>query len=328
MTVQVREFTTEGHRLLWELEYSPAEVAKLAGIARQRVSEWRSGRKRPDLEARQALERAVGIPARTWEAPPMRREPAAAPPAPAVQPPPAAAQEAKEAASPGPIDLAAVDLPSLGLAGLEALAKRLRALEPSLPPRERVSALQAEARVVAVHEQLRQRSADARTEYLRSPDFLAEVRALLAVVPSSADELRTHLARLGVSLPPAPATSGAAVEEPPATAEDVDDLIRELQTAAGFRAAKEPGLALAHVLGLGLDEHADAIAAIIVDDANRSARLLSLLDGADERIIRTALERQMAVRDVAALPPEARRVVAELLFALGHQDLARKIGGA
>ncbi len=322
MTVQVREFTTEGHRLLWELEYSPAEVAKLAGLARQRVSEWRSGRKRPDIEARQALERAVGIPARTWEAPPMRREPAAAAPAPPV------VQEAPGAPSPGPIDLAAVDLPSLGLGGLEALAKRLRALEPTLPSRERVSALQAEARVVAVHEQLRQRSADARTEYLRSPEFLAEVRALLVVVPSSADELRAHLGRLGVMLQPAPATSGAALEEPPATPEDVDDLIRELQTAAGFRAAKEPGLALAHVLGLGLDEHADAIAAIVVDDADRSGRLLSLLDGADERIIRAALERQMAVRDVAALSPEARRVVAELLIALGHQDLARKIGGA
>ena len=35
----------------------------------------------------------------------------------------------------------------------------------------------------------------------------------------------------------------------------------------------------------------------------------------------------MAVRDVAALPTEVRRVVAELLVQLGHGDVARKIEG-
>lgn len=324
MTVQVREFTTDGHRLLWELPYSPAEVARLAGLARQRVSEWRSGRKRPDPEARQALERAVGIPVRAWEAPAMRRAPAATPPLPAV---PAAAQDVPgEVNRLETVDLPA-DLPSLGLAGLEALAKRVRALEPTLPPRERVTALQAEARILAVHEQLRLKAANAREDYLRSPEFLSEVRALLAVVPSSADELRAHLARLGVVLPAAPSTS-STVDEPPTTVDDVDELLRELETARGFREAKEPALALAHVLGLGLDDHADAIAKIVVDDPGRSARLLSLLEGSDERIIRGAIERQMAIRDVVALPPDARRVVAELLFALGHGDVARKIGGA
>jgi transcriptional regulator with XRE-family HTH domain len=75
MAMQVLQFTTEGHRLLVESFYRPAEVARLAGVARQRVSEWRAGQKRPVAEARSALERAIGIPSRAWVSPPLRREP-------------------------------------------------------------------------------------------------------------------------------------------------------------------------------------------------------------------------------------------------------------
>jgi hypothetical protein len=152
------------------------------------------------------------------------------------------------------------------------------------------------------------------------------VRALLAVVPGPAEALRVHLGRLGIALP-APPTAAAVAEEPPASVEDVDDLILELETAEGFRTAKEPALALAHTLGLNLDTHADAIAALVVDDTARASRMLALLEGPDERIIRAAIERAMAVRDVAALPTEVRRVVAELLVQLGHGDVARKIEG-
>jgi transcriptional regulator with XRE-family HTH domain len=326
MTVQVHEFTTEGHRLLVESPYSPAEIAKLAGIARQRVSEWRSGRKRPDGEARAALERAIGIPARTWEAPPVRREPTPKPEAsPAT--PASAAHDTPGKATSVPLDLEGVDLAGLGLEGLAGLVLRIRALEPTLPPRDRVTALQSEARVLQMHETLRQRAADARAEWLTSAEFLAEVRSLVAVVPPPAAELRAHLGRLGVVLP-APPSPATTPEDPPASLDDVDELLHELETARGFRVAKEPALALAHVLGLGLDEHADAIAALVVDDSPRTARLLSLLEGADERIIRSALERQMAMRDALALPQEARTVVCNLLSALGHQALARTLGGA
>ncbi len=321
MTVQVREFTTEGHRLLVESPYSPAEVAKLAGVARQRVSEWRSGRKRPDAEARAALERAINIPARTWEAPPARREPTPGPGASPPAAPTSPAQDASGKATGVPLDLEGVDLAGLGLEGLAGLVLRFRALEPTLPPRDRVTALQSEARVLQMHETLRQKAADAREEYLASSEFLAEVRALVAVVPPPAAELRSHLGRLGVVLP-APPSPATAAGDPPSTVDDVDELLHELETARGFRVAKEPALALAHVLGLGLDEHADAIAALVVDDSPRTARLLSLLEGADERIIRSALERQMATRDALALPQEARAVVAELLHALGHEDLS------
>jgi transcriptional regulator with XRE-family HTH domain len=328
MTVQVHEFATEGHRLLVESTYSPAEIAKLSGVRRQRVSEWRGGQKRPDAEARAALERAIGIPARTWEAPPVRREPTPKPEASAVHTmPPSAAPDAAGKATGVPLDLEGVDLAGLGLEGLAGLVLRIRALEPTLPPRDRVTALQSEARVLQMHETLRQKAADARAEWLASAEFLAEVRALVAVVPPPAAELRAHLGRLGVVLP-APPSPATAPEDPPASLDDVDELLDELETARGFRVAKEPALALAHVLGLGLDEHADAIAALVVDDSPRTARLLSLLEGADARIIRSALERQMATRDALALPQEARNVVAELLHALGHEDLARTIGGA
>jgi hypothetical protein len=317
---EVREYACEGQRLLAESAFSQSEIARLMKRPKQRVSDWRSGRCRPAPEDRALLERTASIPARTWDSPPTRREPA---------PPPSPAQPAPAAPIPASVDLPPgdEDLPALGLPALEALARRLRALEPTLPPRERVSALQAEARVLAVHEQLRQREADARTTYLASPEFLAEARALLAVVHHPAKELRAHLARLGVELP-APASALAVADAPPATAADIDDLVQELRTAEGFRAAGEPVLALQHVLGLGVQDHAAAIAALVVDDADRTARLLGLLDGADAAVLRRAIERCMAVRDVAALPAKSRRAVAELLEAHGLGDVAREIRGS
>ena len=94
-----------------------------------------------------------------------------------------------------------------------------------------------------------------------------------------------------------------------------------------MRDAKEPGLALAHTLGLGLDVHADAIAGLVLDDARRTTRLLSLLaeTPSDELLIRSAIERAHAVRDVTRLPPKARQPVARLLALLGHPDVARAI---
>jgi hypothetical protein len=317
LTAELREYGCEGQRLLGESSYSAAEVARLIGRPKQRVSDWRRGRCRPEPDDRVALERAVAIPARSWDAAPLRKAPPAVAPAPDPVP---------IAAVPGLPDVEALDLPALGLVGLERLAARLRALEPSLPPRERVSALQAEARVLAVHEGLRQKAADARLEYLESPEFLAEVRALIAAVPGDATALRSHLARLGVELPPLP-THATVAEDPPTSLEDVDDLIRELETAESFRNAKEPGLALAHTLSLNLSAHANAIAALVLGDHVRVARLLSLLEGSDEQIIRTAIERAMTIRDVAKLPVETRRMVAELLARLGHEDITAEIGG-
>ena len=318
MAIEVREYGSEGHRLLVESAYSGAELARLTKCSKQRISDWARGKCRPSPEDRAALERVAAIPARSWDAPPIRKAPRAAV-APAAEPTPIASV-------PGVPDVDALDLPALGLTGLERLAARLRALEPSLPPRERVSALQAEARVLAVHEGLRQKAADARLEYLESPEFLAEVRALIAAVPGDAATLRSHLGRLGVELPPLP-TSATIAEDPPTSADDIDDLIRELETAEGFRNAKEPGLALSHTLGLQLPAHANAIAALVLDDHVRAARVLELLEGSDERIIRAALERAMTIRDVAKLPVETRRTVAELLARLGHEDIANQIGG-
>lgn len=323
MTTEVREYGCEGQRLSVESPYSVAETARLIGRPKQRVSDWWRGKCRPSTEDRGALEKAIGVPSRAWDAPPLRKEPATP-----AKPVAVVVDATPVAPVPGIPDVESLDLPALGLSGLERLAARLRALEPSLPPRERVSALQAEARVLAVHEGLRQKAADQREEYLQSADFLEGVRALLAVVPGSATELRAHLGRLGVALPPPPAASSIVVDEPPANAEDINDLIRELETAEGFRKAGEVGLAMAHTLGLNLDAHADAIAVLLLDDHASAARLLSLLEGADAAIIQGALERAMSVRDVAALPAETRRTVAELLVRLGHTDVAAQIGGA
>jgi hypothetical protein len=320
MTVEVREYGTEAQRLLVESSFSPTEIARLTGRPRQRVSDWRTGRCRPTQDDRVALERTIGVPARMWDAPPTRRAPA-----PASDPAASPGEDALSGASVPGVDLE--DLPALGLGGLARLASRLRALEPTLPPRDRVSALQAEARVLAVHEGLRQRSEDARAAWLASAAFLDEIRTLLAAVPGvAAEQLRLRLAALGVSLPPPPSPAAVA-EDPPRTVADVDELLSELETAKGFSDASEPMLALAHVFGLGIDAHADAIAALVLDDATRAGRLLELLDGADRHVMRTAIARAMAVRAVQALPADVRRAVAELLDLLGHAELSRKVIG-
>jgi hypothetical protein len=179
MSSKVFEFSCEGHRLLVESRYSSAEIVRLTGIPKQRISEWKGGQKRPTHDARGKLEKAIAIPARTWDQPPTRRQPTeekeASPP---LQPKPPPSKEADAVP-----DLKDVDLPALGLTGLEQLAGRLRALGPTLPPREHVSCLQAEARVIAVHEQLQQKRADAREEYLASNAFQDDARLIAACAP-------------------------------------------------------------------------------------------------------------------------------------------------
>jgi transcriptional regulator with XRE-family HTH domain len=343
MTLDAREYFTEGHRLLCESPHSPAEIATLSGQRRQRVSEWRTGQKRPTDEARAALERAVGIPVGAWECPPTRREPV--PPVAAVAPRPAqvAPGEARGAAEgPGALpggagaSLADVErltssgeLPALGLAGLERLAARIRALEPSLPPRERVSALQAEARVLQAHEGIRLRAADSRDDFLTSAEFRDDVRSIVSALAGlDATGLRDRLRRLGVVDLPEVATELAPDDlDAPATLEDVDAILFELEVAKRFRDGGETALAAAHTAPLCLDANANALAALVLDDNARAARLLELVDATDERTLSTALARAMAVRDVKALAPEVRTVVAQLLELVGQEPLARQIGG-
>lgn len=314
MTVEIREYMSEGHRLLCESAYSPAEIANLSKLARQRVSEWRSGRKRPDDDARAALERAIGIPARAWDAAPVRRTPAA--PAPPGPPPPRPSNPDEV-----PFDLPN-DLPSLGLEGLERLARRLANLETTLQARDRLRCVEAQARVVVAHEGLRQKLEDARRDYLASPEFAADVRALGAAIPGAVADLRASLAVLGVevAVPDAPAV--VAVGDAP---ESLEELLEELQVGEGFRKAGEVALARAHVAGLGLDLHADAIASMLLARPELAPQVLELLEPGDAACLRRATERAMAVTGVKGLSIEARGIVATLLKHIGHEDLAEEV---
>ena len=55
------DFSTHGQQLLHGSKYSSADVARLVGVARQRVSDWRRGTSRPDGEARQAIAIPLGV---------------------------------------------------------------------------------------------------------------------------------------------------------------------------------------------------------------------------------------------------------------------------
>lgn len=337
------DFSTHGQQLLAGSRYSASEVARLLDIPRQRVSDWRRGKYRPEGETRQAIAKALGIPTTAWDAAPVRTI-AKGPPA--VQAPPGSAPSIAKPSSPGAVTPGAVAAPleaaaavdavaalsdaavdALGLVGIAAVIRRLRGMV-GLPPREAVSAAVAEGRLHDRLVVLRQKDANARGEYLASREFADDVTLLASAFRASTTELRTRLARFGISLPLPEADVEEADTDPPATVEDVEDFLAELAMAREFIKAGEPGLAAAHLAGLALDVHGDAIAGIVADRPELAARVLGLLpeDGPDHRFIRSALERRLAIRDVRAQPPGGRKATAVLLELLGHDDLSREIG--
>lgn len=317
MTADVREFTSEGHRLLLASTYSPAEIARLTSVRRQRVSDWRSGRMKPAADDRAKLERAIGVPARAWDMTPT----VAAPPMSDPLPPSAMADDDDSADA-----LQGSDLRGLGLDALARIAESMRAVATSAPPLSplKLKALEAEARAVAVHEALRQKSTDARDEYFASGEFRRDVALLAGAFPDRAEAFRDRLARLGVEIPAIAIVTTASNVEAPSTLEDIDELIAELVVAQDLRTKGEKHLALAHTLGLSLDVHADAIASILLEHDDKLPGFLALLEPVDAAPIRSAIERRMLVHDVRAAP--TRENVAELLRRLGHDDVAREIG--
>jgi transcriptional regulator with XRE-family HTH domain len=319
MTIEVHEYATEGHRLLVESPLSPSELSAKSGLPRPRISEWRSGKTRPNAEARRALEAApgIGIPVGAWDAPPTAKPKGEAVPA-----------DAAPIDVPGLSSASSGELEAFGVDGLEGVIGRLRLMAADLPPRERVQAVATEGRLHQALAGLRAREADARLEYLASAEFQTDVRLLCAAVPSSAGELRARLARFGIELPAPTVATVETARPPPRTKADVETIVRELELAAGWRAKGETMLAAGHVLSLCIDVHSAEISEVIAAHPDLAGRFLGLLEPADEKIVSSALERRMALADALRLPVEARRVVVGLLEAHGLVDVAAEIRGA
>ena len=335
---QTIDIKTHGQQLLLESRYSAAEVAKLLGVARQRVSEWRRGTFRPDAETRKTIAKALPIPASAWDvAPPhkpQKRAPASedAPTtaSPSPSPSPAAAPEPQLSPPDAAATIEEIDrtADAIGLEGIPGVIAKLRAMR-GLPPREQVACAVAEGRLHDRAATLRAKQVSAREEFFASPEFAADVALLASAFRASTAEIRTRLARFGVELPLPEVVTEETTVEAPTSEEDVEDIVAELQTAKGFADVGEAGLAAAHIQGLGLDVHGDQIAVLLVDRPELAARVLGLLpeEGPDHRFIRSALERRLAVRAVVALPKPARVALAALLELVGHAELAKEIAG-
>ena len=294
---KVVQFLSEGHRLLASSPRTPSEIARAVKAPRPRVSEWRAGRSKPPATMRAAIEKALGIPRGSWDQP--------------------AREGTSPTAKPGE-EISDETISVLGMAGLEDLARTLATLGPTLPPRERLLALSQQAKITAQHERLRQSQADARAEYFESGEFRADVELLGDAFPAEAEEFAARLQRIGVALPtfaPTPART---------TSVTVAELVDELRLASQLRAKGEPRLASAHMRGLAFD--ADRIAAQLLRQPKRLAEVLDLLDSVDGARLRGALERAMAIRDVADLDAAVRAKVAELVRQLGHIDVAEQLG--
>jgi transcriptional regulator with XRE-family HTH domain len=331
----ITDFSTHGQQLLAGSKYSASEIGRLLNVPRQRVSDWRRGKFRPEGEARQAIAKALGIPTTAWDAAPVRTasKPTAQTPPKISEPDrivgPGDGEPTVEAAA-AVREVAALsdaDVDALGFEGIAAVIRRLRSMN-TLPPREAVSAAVAEGRLHDRLVQLRQKDANARRRYLESREFADDVTLLAGAFRASTAEIRTRLARFGINLPLPEPDVEEVNADPPATVEDVEDLCAELRTARELTEAGEPGLAAAHLAALALDIHGDAIAEIVADRPDLATRVLGLLpeDGPDHRFIRSAVERRLAIRGVRSQPPAARKATAALLDLLGHTDLSREIG--
>lgn len=311
MTRKVTHFLSEGHRLFVTSKYSPAEIARLSKRDPRRVSEWRAGRSSPNTADRAALETAIAVPRSAWDEPPRSTGATAGATPKGTKP--------KDATETPALDDAGDELDALGQRGLEQLARQLGELTPTLPPKERLVAIDRRAKILVALERLRQAETNAREEYFASSEFRRDVELLVDAIPEAAEELRSRLVRLGVTLPPA----APAVVNAGGTALTVAEVVRELHAARELREIGEDRLARAHVRGLALDVH--RIAAQLLRQPKRLAEVLELLDEED-LALRSALERAMAIRDVAGLDVATRAKVAELARQLGHADVAAEIG--
>ncbi len=309
-------YNSEAHRLLHEVvTHSSAELCKLGGFVPQRMSEWKSGRSKPNATDRQKLETVASIPARLWDAPP-NSQPKSAKPLPT---------------SPAAIT---VELPfptgeelQMGPTGIECVIRRLDATLPQLTPKDRVLALRDMAHHVAVHEKLRRDATTARAEYLSSTEFAEDCRALLGAFPGDAARFRECLSRIGVQLPEAPSNEVGASREAPVDSDDLDELIGELKVAKEYRDGEEYALSWAHLLALELDLHAPAIAKLLERFPGRATEFLDLLVEVDRKRIQAEFELRLAISDAKSLPPEHRSKVVSLVGALRHPDVAREIEG-
>ena len=59
-------YVSEGQRLLAEIKDSSAHIGKVIGEARQRVTEWRAGAKKPSAAPRAMMQAKLGIPSASW----------------------------------------------------------------------------------------------------------------------------------------------------------------------------------------------------------------------------------------------------------------------
>lgn len=317
MTVSPREFTSEGHRLLLAAAstYSPAEIARLVGVRRQRVSDWRSGRMRPTPDDRSKLERQIGVPSRTWDMPPTIATPAAVEAVPLA---PASSDDAEgdeDAVVPG----------VLGLDALAALAENQHSLANATIGETKRKAYADYGRTLVAHETLRQKMTTARDEYFTSSEFRRDVAQLAGAFPDRAEAFRERLARVGVDIPAIAPTTIATNVEAPTSLEDVEELIGELLVARDLRAKGERFLALAHTLGLALDVNTNAIAVILTAHVDVAPRFISLLEPIDADRIRAAISLRTLITAVKTAPSPEN--VSSLLLRIGREDLAREIGG-
>lgn len=214
--------------------------------------------------------------------------------------------------------------------GLDGLGKVIEMTHEALhsgtlPPKEYTVALRDLGHHQGVYARLRADELTALQKFVSGPEYAEHCRVLAGAFPETVSEFRERLARFGFELPAPASNELEPSREPPVDESDLDDLLKELRVAKEMRDVGEDVLAWAHLLGLELDVHSDAIARLLEQYPDHAIEFIDLLDNVSKRKIQDAFNLRVAINRVTKLPLEARAVVSELLSALHQDSVANEI---
>lgn len=186
-TVQEKEASNEGQRLLRIVEGTNQAIADELGVTRPIVSFWRAGKNRPGNDARRLLFQAFGIPVGAWDAPPAGTRIAAAP----VTTPAAPAQHDKG-------DAATMSIKELLDRRIVHWGKMVDTEDEGIGPDARLRAGELERKCIAERRSLErdQRSHEADV-VARSPEWANIRKRTLAVLRQFPDAFRAWTEAMG-----------------------------------------------------------------------------------------------------------------------------------
>ncbi len=298
-----RKFKWVGQRLFCELPIRPAEQARLVGVSRAHVGNWRSGANKPDDESRRRIHAQwSSVAPEFWDR--------------ADEQPPATSAPASAATSDPQIPQPPTDaeVPVLGVVGLELLIAEARRNRRTLSPKEAFESMRFEAHVQVQRERLLVERRNARSEFLASNEFADDIRQFARLLGAGAYEKLRKAVRKQFTL-----ELPQAADDVPTDAFTLETITPILEKALLLEEHNEPYLAMRERIRLRLDERKHRIAQMLVAEPEETiTRFIKLCCGQDELTLTQAVELRYDTMDICGLDDGTRALVASLLEKLSN----------